>query len=1514
MPEFFTVGFLFKAATTIKTCVAWAREYRSKKQTPENGAITATAADFPSWDVKRALRRVLKTEEFENGMESVRNGSEFPVDNHVANVLIDQGQFSSGLNSTPRDALKVLKSFGRHYREALLLSPTANIVAAQRADQHQRELIAEIHRAGAANVFPDQLFNKAREATAKLTNHWLATVKVGDSEPIALRAIRLDAEGHDAGLMRLHDLRSLIRAGGRIILQAPAGRGKTTTLLQLAQLEDPEQLSLYIDLPAWIDSGKPMLTFLTETSEFQGFGVTAAQLAQLSESVHFIFLLNGWNEIGEDAFRRAAMQIRQLEVSFPTAGMILASRSINVGPALSEAVRVSLSLLNNRERRECIERSGVPRSEELITQIEGLPLLDALTQTPLFLSYVIAIFRAGGVISSTRVGVLSEVVKLLESSVEKQAYLEGDPLRGNAGQYLTSLSVAMTAHGLSRLSIEEARATVSALTTTLRQRGQIQALPEPTLILDALCKYHVLERVDYPIAFRFQHQQFQEFYAAQHLKQELLALVRDDNAASRSRFARQYVNEPIWEEPLLMLAEEIGLMTGAEPDFERAGVSLVEISLGVDPILTAKLSRLCGPAVWKQVGSAVGERLRSIYEIDDENFKLYAAVGMLATGSPDFMDIIGPLLSGASDNTLRGTYRAVKEFHLSSLGENWQNVIHEWDERTRRIFVQELVFSESTANLPSILEYFARHDPSQRVRNAAIDSLIWIGAERELVAVLATVDDAVFEEVLHEKPTEGVPIALRDRYLALTLLLYEAATNIVTRLKLLLRAYELGDQEAARRFKDQLLALPSDQIRDQVNEYTLKPILTIIARTDSQWVSDWVAERFLDRSIERQDLLQFVTNVSQKVKDDLFEIVSTEDLRPTQFSGVIRLASVISDVALAQAMFQRWVILRQAIEGQEHVIPNPERVLANQLEGLFQSLQPEIAIAGLAHCFNEEIDDAQFKAIVTYLNRMKGNKVDLRAELPDDLRRALRSYMHRGIDFIMGQDDVDGHDKGAAALALSTVGEAEDAQDLRRLILADIDRWRAARAARARGEQSELAKRGLMIQAGQHVAALMGLDRESVEPILLEALREPEYEGDAASKLLELATVANTADPFKYPKDYGAIWQARSGHPQRQFDEARRQRYAKAITDVIARLRSNPDEPQAWMILEYRLMELNKALAALDGPSSADLVLEVAALTAKHNGWRTVEALERLLLSGAELPNQPALEILNEIIKSARERSDYDDQARQLLIRGLCVLPFMSDPEVGVERIRQIVAETRLQGYQLRDLVTALGSSQSTEALILLRDFVSTDGEGLGGVTTEWIDAVARLNGSIGEEMLLSLIDPSIKEFAVQMDVSTQGDNLASRLAGLAHANRETMQRILALSSQPLAGARRVLYLKLISQIGTDEAVLAGLEFLDDADGYPVPYDLWKALEEKLFDKRPVREMGGSYNLEPRSANEIRAKLCSLAASGDQRSQPAFKLLGEIEVRRLEDGRPPSELRHPTLDSSLPWPPLQTRK
>jgi hypothetical protein len=42
-----------------------------------------------------------------------------------------------------------------------------------------------------------------------------------------------------------------------------------------------------------------------------------------------------------------------------------------------------------------------------------------------------------------------------------------------------------------------------------------------------------------------------------------------------------------------------------------------------------------------------------------------------------------------------------------------------------------------------------------------------------------------------------------------------------------------------------------------------------------------------------------------------------------------------------------------------------------------------------------------------------------------------------------------------------------------------------------------------------------------------------------------------------------------------------------------------------------------------------------------------------------------------------------------------------------------------------------------------------------------------------------------------------------------------------------------------------------------------------------------------------------------------ERRMSAFKLLGQIEEWRLEQGRPTGEPRHPDFASRLPWPPAE---
>jgi hypothetical protein len=45
-----------------------------------------------------------------------------------------------------------------------------------------------------------------------------------------------------------------------------------------------------------------------------------------------------------------------------------------------------------------------------------------------------------------------------------------------------------------------------------------------------------------------------------------------------------------------------------------------------------------------------------------------------------------------------------------------------------------------------------------------------------------------------------------------------------------------------------------------------------------------------------------------------------------------------------------------------------------------------------------------------------------------------------------------------------------------------------------------------------------------------------------------------------------------------------------------------------------------------------------------------------------------------------------------------------------------------------------------------------------------------------------------------------------------------------------------------------------------------------------------------------------------------QRRKAAFSILGQVEVWRIEHGRPNGEPRHPMIETGEPWPPVSFLK
>jgi hypothetical protein len=294
-----------------------------------------------------------------------------------------------------------------------------------------------------------ELIDKARGATAEVMAAWLAHRRLAGKPLIALQAVKLDQEGRDTeDILDIEDVQASLNEGRRLVLEAPAGRGKTTMLLQLAKQGSGEgRLAFLIDLSAWAKSGLDMLDFVSHMPSFRSRDIDAVNLAKLYQDVHFSFLLNGWNEISETYSEVASVALRELERSFPAAGIIVATRTHHISPPLPGAFRARLLPLSRSQRAEYLKQSLGTRANELGSKLDSNPTLKDLTRTPLILSEVTTIFQAGGVLPTTKIGVLDAVIHLSEKSDEHQTYLLGSPLMGHAKRYLTELAIQMTKRG-----------------------------------------------------------------------------------------------------------------------------------------------------------------------------------------------------------------------------------------------------------------------------------------------------------------------------------------------------------------------------------------------------------------------------------------------------------------------------------------------------------------------------------------------------------------------------------------------------------------------------------------------------------------------------------------------------------------------------------------------------------------------------------------------------------------------------------------------------------------------------------------------------------------------------------------------------------------------------------------------------------------------------------------------------------------------------------------------------------
>ena len=333
--------------------------------------------------------------------------------------------------------------------------------------------------------------------------------------------------------------------------------------------------------------------------------------------------------------------------------------------------------------------------------------------------------------------------------------------------------------------------------------------------------------------------------------------------------------------------------------------------------------------------------------------------------------------------------------------------------------------------------------------------------------------------------------------------------------------------------------------------------------------------------------------------------------------------------------------------------------------------------------------------------------------------------------------------------------------------------------------------------------------------------------------------------------------------------------------------------------------EVAKELALIDPRGSSAFVLRVLDIPSEWDEGRRVETAERLVMGGAVLPTGIAFSIADGAAEKVRKYGSQNGND-WVLKRALSLLPFTDDPAKGIQKMREVLSQTKLARYELRDLVVPLGESRCDDAVDLLRDFASSP-EAFKEFADTWPAAVAKLGTPAARELLLGFVDPELKGLP-EMPLD-RIEALVWRIAELAKNDPKTAARLRELCDKDLSAIKRELLAKVMSDVGTGEALISNLNLIDDRSPRAIPQGTWEHIEAAFVQRRRRDGSENIFTLEASASNEVRAKLFDMMLRDERRRKSAFKILGQIEKWRLEYGRPTGEPRHPAFNSGVPWPP-----
>lgn len=1255
-----------------------------------------------------------------------------------------------------------------------------------------------------------------------------------------------------------------------LILVAPPGMGKTTTLFQIAEemLADGNASPIVVPLGDWSTDNSSLLESILKRPAFRGISEDDLRAASAKPGV--ILLLDGWNELDVAARKRLGVQVARLQAELPELGLLISTRKQALDVPISGA-RINLLPLSERQQLDIANALRGVVGVRMVDQAWRTAGVRELVTIPLYLTKLLTL-PEGSPFPATKEELLRRFVAVHEEDVQRAEALV-DVTHGLHQRFLEDLAARANSTANTTIAETAARKCVSDTGNVLVEGGQITEMAQPNTVLEALVSYHVLMRVGDPAGYSFQHQQFQEWYASHFVERLMLASVGD--AASREKMQVDVLNQPAWEEAILFACER--LARGDHSQQEACGAAILA-AFEVDPMLAAEIIFRSTDGIWARVSSEIQGlvgRWHTPGKVDR------ALRFMMISGRPEFFDQVWPLITHENDQVHLSALRASKRFRPSLLGSDAAKRLVALSPGIRRNVLHEIAFNSGMDGL-DLATAIAKDDPDPEVRAMVVDALAFRRADRHVADLLCGADEKTFDLVsqrglIDDTDDEHVKkglAAAHERQRKQGLSAYERLRTIV---------YGEGEED----FSGELSTIIGEMEVDEKHDAIVHLVYEARKRYSSA-----IADGLLQRVRAGRTLFYGADDLL--ASSDL--ILEDQELLKIALSDMHRRDNRAEAAASVMGPQSVGRVIEAVLEAKKQLRDASgkyDKAAADRYHDLLARIghTPGTSLIAAVRARSKQAGNEEMADLAELISRHQEGEDDHCRPFDVDARATISALVEEWGNRMLASADATREQLASIATLTRRAPSVRLLRLLKRLLDEELRRYRVFRAeAQAAGwRQGKSTNEARILYTHEYQRAFQSISAPETAVLMREYLHDVDFGELAALVLTAQWTAANEPSNWKrfgVGVDFSRVEEKRA---VRANDPAATSAEADAIFSAIQPLIAD----EATEDQKKHAVALGVVATRLPHGERNETIKKLISLSPRRS---RAALLQNLILSGETIDIEMVMNGLAEVFEAAKAQQWILSEGGYELKEWLRLLPFANHPTKALAIVGSLPDDQRSL-HCLEEMIAGFGVAPGHDAEKVLFQLAEADPKLYSNHA--WRDAVIRRGTLSAAQQFVDLAangafggkgtDPW---HLVHQIGTLMGEHPELRMHVYQLLETGAMKPDLALLAKAVAEAPDTDGLLLLVNIEIEQK----RSFIS-----------WPMIEKVVTKNRSSENWKGAYEVIPVPAVEIRRKLLAMTTDGGS-ADVAARCLIQIDKIRDEYGIPDSEPRHPDLASGKPWP------